>query len=103
MRNVPCIIKKIGDSYLLEPISCDTCSGKTFKYSLGSAILTLAIGALSFLVAFGWNSFFQTWFEEKAKNERQLLASKLNYGFLVTAFAFLIIIALLYYVDGHKC
>jgi len=99
MRNVPYIIKKIEQSYVLEP----RCSGKTFKYSLGSAILTLAIGSLSFLVAFGWNSFFQTWFEEKAKNEKQLLASKLNYGFLVTTFSFLIIIALLYYVDGHKC
>ena len=106
MKNIPFIIKSTGEAgfpYLLEPIDCSTCNGKTLKYSSGSALLTLGIASLSFLVAFGWNSFFQAWFEEKAKNDKQLVASQLNYAFLATLVSFLIIFGLLYFIDGEKC
>ena len=106
MRNVPFIIKSTGNSfepYILEPIACDQCAGKNFNYTMGSTILTIFVGATAFFVALIWATFFREVWEEKCKNDDQLIASQLNFTTISTMIAILIIFTLLYFIDGQKC
>ena len=106
MSQIPFLVKLTDNPsvpYILEPLNCNTCNGKNFRSVFGSAVLTVAITALGFLVAFGWNSAVQEIFNQHAKNESQLVASKINYAFLITLGAILIVCFLLYFVPGKKC
>ncbi len=71
------------------------------SYVFGSAIITIIIGALSFITALGWNSYIQTTFESFT-NEAEELKAKLSYAVLVTALAIVLGFILMYYVYGEK-
>lgn len=104
MSNIPFLIKKTNISktpYVLEPVNCDRCEGKEFGYIFGSAVVTIIIGVFIFAIALSWNSVAQELFE-RAKDDDQLVASKLNYAFLLTLGGLLISTFVMYYVNGEK-
>ncbi len=105
MKTGPFLVKPTGDPtfpWLIEPVSCSTCSGADFKFKFGSALLTILIGAFIFVVAFSWNSVAQEALE-RCKDPEQILESKLSYAFLITLGAILAVTFLLYYIQGQKC
>jgi len=70
-------------------------------YVFGSAIITVVIGALAFIVALAWNSFVQKSFEF-FETEAEELKAKFSYAFLVTAIAIVLSFFAMYFISGDK-
>ena len=70
-------------------------------YVFGSAIITIIIGALSFITALAWNSYVQQSFKEYSTDAEELKA-RLSYAFVVTAIAIVLGFLIMYYVEGSK-
>lgn len=104
MKSLPFLIKQTNIStfpYILEPVRCDSCEGKEFGYIFSSAFVTIIIGVFIFAIALSWNNVAQEIFEQ-AKDEDQLVASKLNYAFLITLCGLLISTFVMYFINGEK-
>lgn len=101
---VPFLIKQTNNSkypFIIEPLDCQNCKGETFPYIFNSAVVTIVIGVFIFAIALGWNNVAQEIFES-AKDEEQMVASKLNYAFLITVIGILVSATIMYYVNGEK-
>ena len=70
-------------------------------YVFGSAIITVIIGALAFIVALAWNSLVQKAFETYESHSDELEA-RLSYVFVVTALAIILAFFTMYYIAGVK-
>lgn len=104
MKSLPFIIKQTNISstpYIIEPIKCNSCEGNEFGYIFNSAFVTIIIGVFIFAIALSWNNVAQEIFEQ-AKDEDQLIMSKLNYAFLITLGGLLISTFVMYFVNGEK-
>ena len=104
MKQLPFLIKPTNIStypYVIEPMKCDSCAGNEFGYIFSSAFVTIIIGVFIFAIALSWNSVAQELFEQ-AKDEDQLVASKLNYAFLITVIGLLVSAFVMYFVNGEK-
>ena len=80
---------------------CIECKNSKPSYVFGSAVITIVIGALTFITALAWNSYVQQTFEEYSSTTEELRA-KLSYAFLVTAIAIVLGFLIMYYVEGSK-
>jgi len=81
---------------------CPNCSGNSPKYTFGSAIITIVIGALAFITALAWNDLAKSAFERTGQTETQIIESKLSYAYLATAIAIVVGFLLMYYIEGEK-
>ena len=70
-------------------------------YVFGSAIITVIIGALAFIVALAWNSLVQKAFET-CETRSDELEARLSYVFIVTAVAIILAFIVMYYIAGVK-
>ena len=71
------------------------------SYLFGSAIITLMIGALSFITAFAWNTYIQSTFKF-CTNGCDALQTKLSYAILVSAISIISIFLVVYFIDGKR-
>ncbi len=70
-------------------------------YIFGSSIITIIIGALTFITALAWNTYVQATFKYFS-NETEELHAKLSYAVFVTSMAIVIGFIIMYYIDGNK-
>ena len=80
---------------------CVNCSKKNPSFTMNSAILTIVIGSLSFLVAFSWNQFVKESFE-RITNKREELRAMFIYAISLTFFAIMVAFVLMFYLNGTK-
>ncbi len=71
------------------------------SYVFGSAIITIILGSLSFIVALGWNSFVSESFVQFSDKSEELKA-RFSYAILVTAIAIIIGFFVMYFIGGCK-
>lgn len=71
------------------------------SYVFGSAIITVTIGSLGFLVALAWNAAVQKSFEI-CESDAEALKSKFSYAFLITSIAIVLGFLIMYFIDGDK-
>ena len=71
------------------------------SYIFGSSVITIVLGALTFITALAWNSYVQSTFE-KMTTKNDMLQARLSYAFVVTAIAIVVGFLLMYFIDGDK-
>ena len=87
--------------YINQPFECKNCTKKNPYYILNSAILTIMIGALAFVVAFAWNQFVKESFE-RMSDKKDELSGMFMYAIGATVGAVLVGFFLMFYLNGTK-
>lgn len=70
-------------------------------YVFGSALITLVIASVSFLVALSWNTAIQKAFEYYEKGADEIDA-RFSFAFLITAISIVLIFLTVYFIDGQR-
>lgn len=88
--------------HIIHPNGCHDCTNKKNpNYVLGSAILTLIVGSLVFLVALSWNEVAELKFKCDKHQNRDFDAA-FQYALILTFSAALVIYLAMYYIPGTK-
>ena len=99
-------MSNLGFPYLYndnhEKFQCHDCFQKSHpKYTFGSAILTIIIGALAFITALAWNDLARKMLDQMKDEENEIM-STLNYALLATSIAIVLGFLLMYYIEGER-
>ena len=81
----------------------DSCNNHNHHpgYVFGSAIITLVIGSLAFIVALSWSTYINKAFEYYETRSDEL-ETRLSFAFVITAIAIILSFFAMYFIDGQK-
>lgn len=84
-------------------VGCQNCGNRQNPdFVLGSAVLTLGIGSLAFLVSLSWSTYINKKIDSMIDEETEMKA-RLFYAVTLTLIAIVAIFLMLYYLPGQKC
>lgn len=84
-------------------VGCQNCGNRQNPdFVLGSAVLTLGIGSLAFLVSLSWANYVNKKIDLIIGTENEMKA-RLYYAVTLTLIAIVVIFLMLYYLPGQKC